>query len=188
VKAALIHVQFETIHPFLDGNGRLGRLLITLLLCYQNVLQEPLLYLSLYFKQNREMYYDLLQGVRTRGDWESWLTFFLTGVSETATQAALTSRRMFYLFQEDQKKIESLGRSTGTTLQVFKKLQISPLANIARLAQEIGITISTVTAALNRLQELEIVREITSKRRRKLYSYMKYIYILSEGTEAIRRH
>src|SRR5437016_1062192 len=111
VKAALIHVQFETIHPFLDGNGRLGRLLITLLLCAEDVLQEPLLYLSLYFKQHRETYYDLLQQVRTEGDWESWLLFFLTGVYETANQAVRTSRSILELFQNDQQRIETLGRA-----------------------------------------------------------------------------
>lgn len=187
VKAALIHVQFETIHPFLDGNGRLGRLLITLLLCAQDILQEPLLYLSLYIKQNREVYYDLLQRVRTEGDWESWISFFLTGVCETATQAAQTSRSILHLFRDDQKKIESLGRSAGTTLQVFKKLQLMPLTNITRLAQEADITIPTVTASLGRLQELGIVHEITSKRRHRLYSYANYIYLLSEGTEVISK-
>jgi Fic family protein len=140
--------------------------------------------LSLYFKQHREEYYDLLQRVRTQGDWEGWLTFFLTGVYETASQ---TSKGMLSLFQEDQKKIESLGRSTGNTLQIFKKLQLMPLANINRLAQETGITIPTVTTSLRRLQELGIVREITNKHRNKLYSYTNYIYLLSEGTEAIRR-
>ncbi len=188
VKAALIHVQFETIHPFLDGNGRLGRLLITLFLCAQGILQEPLLYLSLYFKQNREVYYDLLQQVRTEGDWESWLSFFLTGIYETATQAAHTSKSILHLFQEDQKHIESLGRSAGTTLQVFKKLQLTPLINITRLAQEVEITIPTVTAALGRLQELGIVREITSKRRHKLYSYANYLHLLSDGTEVTKRY
>lgn len=187
VKAALIHVQFETIHPFLDGNGRLGRLLITLLLCAQGVLQEPLLYLSLYIKQNRETYYDLLQRVRTDGDWESWLSFFLTGVYETATQAALTSKSMLHLFQEDQRKIEALGRSTATALKIFKALQLIPLSNISRLAEETGITVPTVTTTLSRLQELGIVREITSKRRHKLYSYTNYIYLLSEGTEPLRQ-
>lgn len=187
VKAALIHVQFETIHPFLDGNGRLGRLLITLLLCAQGVLQEPLLYLSLYIKQNRETYYDLLQRVRTDGDWESWLSFFLTGVYETATQAALTSKSMLHLFQEDQRKIEALGRSTATALKIFKALQLVPLSNISRLAEETGITVPTVTTTLSRLQELGIVREITSKRRHKLYSYTNYIYLLSEGTEPLRQ-
>src|SRR5437870_13727585 len=107
--------QFETIHPFLDGNGRLGRLLITLLMCAEDVLQEPLLYLSLYFKQHREMYYDLLQRVRIEGDWESWLHFFLTGVYETAHQAVQTSRRILELFHHDQQRIEAFGKALGTT-------------------------------------------------------------------------
>ncbi len=187
IKAALVHVQFETIHPFLDGNGRLGRLLITLLLCAEGILQEPLLYLSLYFKQHRETYYDLLQRVRVEGDWESWLHFFLTGVYDTANQAVSTSRRILELFQNDQHNIETLGRSTGTTLQVFKILRSMPIISIARASQETNISIPTVTAILNRLQELGIVSEITKKRRDKLYSYEKCIRLLNEGTEPIRQ-
>ncbi len=187
VKAALVHVQFETIHPFLDGNGRLGRLLITLLLCAEDILQEPLLYLSLYIKQHRETYYDLLQRVRIEGDWESWLHFFLTGVNETANQAVQTSRRILGLFQSDQQRIETSGRSTGTILRIFKLLQSMPLINIMRASQEIHASIPTVTAAIARLEELGIVREITSKRRGKLYSYEKYLLLLNEGTEPIRQ-
>src|SRR5216684_939108 len=183
VKAALVHVQFETIHPFLDGNGRLGRLLITLLLCAEDVLQEPLLYLSLYFKQHRETYYDLLHRVRTEGDWESWLQFFLTGVYETANQAAQTTRRILELFQSDQQHIETSGRSIGTTLRIFKLFQSMPLISITRASQETHASIPTVTAALARLQELGIVREITNKRRAKLYSYEQYLLLLNEGTE-----
>lgn len=185
VKAALIHVQFETIHPFLDGNGRLGRLLITLLLCAEGTLQEPLLYLSLYFKQHRETYYELLQRVRSEGDWESWLHFFLTGVYETATQAVKTSKSILDLFQSDQQRIETAGRSLGTTLRVFKLLQSMPLTSIAGASQEVQLSIPTVTSALNRLQELGIVREITSKRRDKLYSYERCIHLLNEGTEPL---
>ncbi len=187
VKAALIHVQFETIHPFLDGNGRLGRLLITLLLCAEDVLQEPLLYLSLYFKQHREAYYDLLQRVRTEGDWEEWLLFFLTGVHETADQAVQTSRRILELFQNDQERIETFGRSLSTTLRVYKLLQSMPLITIPKASQEIAVSIPTVTAALTRLEELGVVHEITNRRRDKLYSYEKYIRLLNEGTEPIRR-
>ena len=186
VKAALVHVQFETIHPFLDGNGRLGRLLITLLLCAEGILQEPLLYISLYFKQHRETYYDLLQKVRVEGDWESWLHFFLTGVRDTADQAVRTSRNILELFQNDQQAIVTLGRSTGTTLRVFKLLQSLPLISIGRAAKETGISIPTVTATFKRLQELGIVREITSRQRDKLYSYEKCIRIISEGTETVR--
>jgi len=162
------------------------RLLITLLLCAEGVLQEPLLYLSLYFKQHREAYYDLLQRVRTEGDWESWLLFFLTGVYETANQAVYTTRKILELFQEDQQRIETLGRSLGTTLYVFKLLQSMPLITIPRASQETTISVPTVTAALARLEELGIVREITSRRRDKLYSYEKYIHLLAEGTEPIR--
>ncbi len=187
VKAALVHMQFETIHPFLDGNGRLGRLLITLLLCAEGVLQEPLLYLSLYFKHHREAYYDLLQRVRTEGDWESWLLFFLTGVFETANQAVHSSRKILELFQNDQMRIETLGRSLGTTLRIYKLLQSMPLIAIPRASQETAISVPTVTAALARLEELGIVREITNKRRDKLYSYERYIQLLNEGTEPIKR-
>lgn len=187
VKAALVHVQFETIHPFLDGNGRLGRLLITLLLCAEGVLQEPLLYLSLYFKQHREAYYDLLQRVRVEGDWESWLHFFLTGVFETASQAVQTSRSILEIFQDDQMRIEAMGRSLSTTLRIYKLLQSQPLIMIPHAAQETGISVPTVTAALTRLAELGIVREITGKRRDQLYSYEKYLQLLSEGTEPIKR-
>lgn len=187
VKAALVHAQFETIHPFLDGNGRLGRLLITLLLCAERILQEPLLYLSLYIKQHREAYYDLLQRVRTEGDWESWLHFFLTGVYDTANQAVSTSRKILELFQNDQMRIQTVGRSLGTTLQVYTLLQSLPLVTIPRASQETGISVPTVTAALTRLEGLGIVREITSKRRDKLYSYEKYIHLLNEGTEPLKR-
>lgn len=186
VKAALIHVQFETIHPFLDGNGRLGRLLITLLLCAEGVLQEPLLYLSLYIKQHREAYYDLLQRVRTEGDWESWLLFFLSGVYETANQAVQTSRKILELFQNDQRRIEMVGRSLATTLRVYKLLQSTPLITIPKASQGTAISIPTVSAALTRLEDLGIVHEITSRRRDKLYSYVEYIRLLNEGTEPIR--
>jgi cell filamentation protein, protein adenylyltransferase len=187
VKAALVHVQFETIHPFLDGNGRVGRLLITLFLCAEGILQEPMLYLSLYFKQHREIYYDLLERVRTDGNWESWLHFFLTGLYETATQAARTSKNILELFQNDQRSVETSGRSLGTTFRVFKLLQSTPLITIARASQETQISVPTVTAALTRLQELGIVREITNKRRDKLFSYENYLRLLNEGTEPLRR-
>ncbi len=185
IKAALIHVQFETIHPFLDGNGRLGRLLITLLLCAEGVLHEPLLYLSLYFKQHRETYYDLLQRVRLEGDWESWLLFFLTGVHETANQAVETSKSVLELFQHDQQRIEMLKRSSSTIVQVFKLLRSMPLAHIPRIAHELNISVPTVTTAVGQLEELGIVREITNRRRYKLYSYERLIKILSEGTEPL---
>ena len=130
VRAGLVHVQFETIHPFLDGNGRLGRLLITFLLCAQGALREPILYLSLYFKTNRAAYYELLDRVRTKGDWEAWLDFFLIGVRDTADQAADAAREILDLFNRDQKKIETLGRPAASVLRVFQHMQRNPIIAI----------------------------------------------------------
>src|SRR5688572_875961 len=126
VKAALAHVQFETIHPFLDGNGRLGRLLITLALVAEGVLREPLLYLSLYLKANRATYYELLQRVRTQGEWEPWVSFFARGVQETAEGAVSTARRLAQVFAEDRLRIEALGRIAGSALRVHHALQLHP--------------------------------------------------------------
>jgi Fic family protein len=122
IKAALIHVQFESIHTFLDGNGRLGRLLITFLLCAQGALKEPILYLSLFFKSNRQQYYDLLQRVREQGDWEAWLEFFLMGVKETSEQAADTAKLILELFEKDRRRIERLGRPAASALRVHRYL------------------------------------------------------------------
>jgi Fic family protein len=121
IKAGLVHVQFETIHPFLDGYGRLGRLLIAFLLC-GGVLREPILYLSLYFKQHRSAYYDLLNRVRTNGDWEARLCFFLTGVRDTAEQSASAARRILAVFEEHRRKIEALGRPAASVLRVFEHM------------------------------------------------------------------
>lgn len=186
VKAALAHVQFETIHPFLDGNGRLGRLLITFLLCAENVLQEPLLYLSLYFKQNREAYYGHLQTVRQTGDWESWLRFFLTGIRETSEQAVATARRLRTLFAEDAARLTGLGRAGGTAFRVHQQLQIQPIASVSRMAEAVGISINTARASLELLQKPGIVRELTGGKYGRLYAYDQHLAILNEGTEPIR--
>jgi cell filamentation protein, protein adenylyltransferase len=139
VKTALVHVQFETIHPFLDGNGRLGRLLITFLLCVARAIGEPILYLSLYFKTNRQRYYELLDRVRTSGDWETWLEFFLTGVKETAQQAADTSREILKLIEKDRQKIEELGRPAGSVLRVHLHLQRKPIITIPATAEQLSL-------------------------------------------------
>ena len=140
VKAGLVHVQFETIHPFLDGNGRLGRLLITFLLCAQDVIREPILYLSLYFKTHRSAYYELLDRVRAKGDWEAWLDFFLTGVKETADQAASAARQIVALFEQHEKQINALGRPAASVLRVFQHMQRNPIVSIPAAAQKIGIS------------------------------------------------
>jgi Fic family protein len=183
IKAALAHVQFETIHPFLDGNGRLGRLLITLLLCAEEALSEPMLYLSLYFKQHRSLYYDLLQHVRLEGDWEAWLRFFMEGVAEAAEQASSTAGRILDQFALDQAKIDTLGRAAGSALRVHQLLRQRPLLFITRTAAELDLTRPTVSAALDHLTRLGIVREVTGRRRERLFAYHDYLAILNEGTD-----
>jgi Fic family protein len=185
IKAALAHVQFETIHPFLDGNGRVGRLLITFLLCAEGALTEPLLYLSLFFKQNRQRYYDLLQRVRLEGDWEEWLRFFLTGVATTAEQATQTARRILDLFERDRSRIEALGRTAGSTLRVHEMMRRHPLLGAGRIAEALTMTPPTVNAALARLAEMGIAREVTGRRWGRLFAYDDYLAILSEGTEPL---
>ena len=182
LKAALAHVQFETIHPFLDGNGRLGRLLITLLLVSDGVLQEPLLYLSLYFKANRQTYYDLLQRVRTDGDWEAWISFFMRGVKETAEGAVTTAQRLAKLFKEDRERIEKLGRVAGSALRVHYALQQHPIQTINTATERSGLTVPTVTAVMKLLESAGIVRELTGKQRGRVFGYDRYLQILNEGT------
>ena len=183
VRAGLAHVQFETIHPFLDGNGRVGRLLITFLLCHEGVLQEPLLYLSLYFKEHRQEYYALLNDVRRNGDWETWLIFFLEGVKQTADGAVATARRLVALFQQDQDAIRQLGRAAGSALRVHQALKEQPIATIANICKHTGLSFPAVSSAMARLLALGLVREITGRDRNRVFIYDRYLAILSEGTE-----
>jgi Fic family protein len=182
LKAALMHVQFETIHPFLDGNGRLGRLLITLLLCEQKVLKEPMLYLSLYFKTHRQYYYELLNRVRTTGDWEAWLDFFAEAVIAVATQAVETAQKLLNVSETHKLKIGGLGRAATSALHVHQTLMEHPVATSKWLVEKTGITPATVNKALAHLVQLGIVREITDRKRNRLFSYTGYIEILNEGT------
>jgi len=183
IKAALAHVQFESIHPFQDGNGRLGRLLITFLLCAEEALSEPLLYLSLYFKTRRAEYYELLQRVRTEGDWESWLSFFLTGVKETAEGAASTAKRILDLFARDRARVETLGRAAGSTLRVHESMRKRPFLSIPRAVAELGLSAPTITGALQGLQRLNMVTEVTGRPRNRIFVYNDYLTILNEGTQ-----
>lgn len=182
LKAALVHVQFETIHPFLDGNGRLGRLLITLLLCEQKVLKEPILYLSLYFKTHRQYYYELLNRVRITGDWEAWLDFFAEAVITVATQAVETAQKLLQLSDNDKLRVIGLGRAAESTLQVHRALMEHPVATSNWLVKKTGVTPATVNKALLHLVQLGIVREVTARKRNRLFSYTGYIDILNEGT------
>jgi Fic family protein len=182
-KAAMSHAQFETIHPFLDGNGRLGRLLITLLLCAEGALQEPLLYLSLYFKKKRTDYYSLLQNVRETGDWESWVAFFLRGIKETSEQAIQVAKQLVQLFEHDRRKIQGLGKAAGSALRVHHVLQHSPIATIKKVTRLTGLSFPTVKSSFDNLSGLEIVSGLPKKSRSRLYSYKQYIDLLNEGTE-----
>jgi Fic family protein len=183
LKAALAHVQFETIHPFLDGNGRLGRLLITLLLCEQKVLQEPMLYLSLYFKMHRQYYYELLNNVRLTGDWEAWLNFFAEAIIVTSTQAVESAQQLLDLSNRDREKISGLGRAAASTLQIHRVLMEHPITTSGQLVKKTGISPATVNKTLVHLEQLGIVRELTAQKRNRLFSYAGYVEIMSRGTE-----
>lgn len=183
VKAALAHLQFETIHPFLDGNGRIGRLLITLLLCHEGILREPLLYSSLYFKQNRNHYYAELNEARMSGDFERWLDFFATAIRVSAEQATTTGLRISAVFREDRNRVREMGRQAPTILLVQEALQAKPLATIATLTLSTGFTTPTVTQALGELQKLGIVRETTGRARGRIFAYVRYLDALNAESE-----
>jgi Fic family protein len=183
IRAALAHAQFETIHPFLEGNGRIGRLLITLLLCTEDMISQPTLYLSLHFKTYRADSYDWLQRVRRTGDWEGWVKFFLKGVIATSDQAVETAHRIQDLFKEDQQKVETLGRASGSALRLFQELQRRPLQTIGLASRSTGLSAPTVTEALLHLVRLGIVEEVTGRKRRRIYVYRRYLKELEQGTE-----
>jgi Fic family protein len=183
VKAALAHVQFETIHPFLDGNGRVGRLLITFLLCHAGVLREPLLYLSLYLKQYREEYYRLLEAVRREGDWEAWVAFFLEGVAQTGAGAVGTARRLVTLFEEDRTRLQGQGRRAGSALRVHDALKARPLVTLQEVARRADLSFPAAAAGMDVLVELGVARELTGKKRNRVFVYDRYLALLGEGTE-----
>jgi len=185
VRAGLAHVQFETIHPFLDGNGRIGRLLITFLLCEAGVLHEPLLYLSLYLKQHRAEYYGLLDLVRKNGDCEAWLGFFLEGVRVTAEGAVSTAHRLTALFQEDRARIEGVGRRAGSALRVHEALKQRPVTSIREVTERTGLSFPTASTAMDQLAGLGVARELTGRRRNRAFVYDRYLAILNEGTEPV---
>jgi Fic family protein len=185
IKAGLLHVQFETIHPFLDGNGRIGRLLVTLYLCVNGVLRKPLLYLSLYLKTHRADYYRLLQEVREHGAWEAWLDFFLTGVADTANQAFDAATRIVALFKQDRERITGESDRAGSALRIHDLLQEHPYLTANLLVERTGLSAPTVNAALADLERLGIVEEVTGRRRGRVFGYRRYLAILSEGTDPL---
>ena len=186
VKAALVHVQFETIHPFLDGNGRLGRLLITLMLTASGVLAEPILYLSLYFKEHRQTYYDLLSAVRSKGDWEAWCEFMLEGVCTTAGKATTEAKKIIDLLETDRARIGALGRAAGTAYKIHAYLLKRPFLLIANAAEELNLSVPTITNAVQKLVTIGLLEELTGRPRNRLFSYKAYLEILASGTDPIK--
>jgi Fic family protein len=183
VRAALVHVQFETIHPYLDGNGRIGRLLITLLLEHWKLLSEPLLYLSLFFKRHRAEYYRLLNSVRLEGDWESWVSFFLEGVSTIADEAADTARDLFVLVNKDRARILSASNASVMAARLLDQLPSHPMVTIPTVVKLLETTKPTATKAVGVLEQLGVLRETTGRRRARTFSYSAYLDLLRTGTE-----
>jgi Fic family protein len=184
LRAALAHVQFETIHPFLDGNGRLGRLLIVLLLHHGELLSQPLLYLSLYFKQHRSLYYELLDRVRAEGDWETWVDFFLEGVYFTASAAVQMVQRLTALFNQDMSRIsQQVGGSAATVrsaLAVLAVLRDRPLCSLKEIANRSKLSVPTISKAVQTLVNAGLVHELTGQRRNRVFVYTAYLNILNE--------
>ena len=185
LRAGLAHVQFETIHPFLDGNGRVGRLLIVLMLCHERVLHEPLLYLSLFFKRHRDDYYALLNDVRRTGDWEAWLEFFLDGVAQTSEEAVSTAQRLLSLFEDDRTRIEQEGRAAGSALRVHQAMQERPIVSLQMLVERTRLSFPAASAGMKILESLGVAQELTGRKRHRLFGYGRYLDILGEGTEPL---
>ena len=183
IQCALLHVQFKTIHPFLDGNGRIGRLLITLLLVERGVLKQPMLYMSLYLKQHRDRYYELLQRVRMQGEWEEWIDFFLQGVSSTSEKAVTLAADILELFRKHELLVKNSGPRKSSAIQVLHQLQKTPYTSPTRLAQKTGLSFNTVGAALADLQALQLIVEMIPRPGR-LVCYLPYLRLLEEGTAA----
>lgn len=181
IKAALAHIQFESIHPFLDGNGRLGRLLVTFLLCSEDVLEDPLLYLSLYFKTHRDEYYKHLQMVRSKGFWKEWLLFFLEGVRHTSQQAFESAKAIVTITENHRERINVAGRKAGSMLSVYEILRQHPIISSKELTRLSSLSAPAVNSAIEGLVGMGIVKEITGKRRDRVFVYDKYLHILSEG-------
>lgn len=187
VRAGLAHAQFETIHPFLDGNGRVGRLLVTFLLCAGGALVQPLLYLSLHLKTHRARYYELLQRVRTHGEWEEWLLFFLDGVAQVSEQATDTARRLVSLFEADRQRILARGQGAASLLRVHDLLRQRAATTVTHAARETTLSFPTVATAMRTLETLGVAREVTGRQRDRIYVYDRLVAILSEGTEPLPR-
>ncbi|EFQ24813.1 filamentation induced by cAMP protein Fic [Aminomonas paucivorans DSM 12260] len=184
IRLGLLHAQFETIHPFLDGNGRVGRLLITFLLCQKEILQRPLLYLSIFFKRNRQEYYDRLQAIRDRGDWEGWIRFFLRGIYEVSQEATETARRIVALRERHREQIlNRLGGKAPNGLKLLEVLYRMPYMTVSRASEEIGVSFAAANSLARSLREAGLLAEVTAQRRNRLFRYEEYLKLFGEGTE-----
>ena len=180
VEIGLAHAQFETIHPFLDGNGRVGRLLITFLLCERDVLQQPVLYISHFFRKHRQRYYDTLQAIRTDGDWEAWLKFFLQGVAEVADEATETARLIVDLRERHRALIiDRFGRVAGNGLRVLERLYTAPIITVKGVAEVTGTSFTAANELMGRLVDHEILREVTGQARNRRFRYDSYVRLFS---------
>jgi Fic family protein len=183
IKIGLAHAQFETIHPFLDGNGRVGRLLITFLLCEREVLLKPVLYLSHYFKQHRQEYYDCLQAVRDEGDWERWLLFFLRGLYDVSQQATETARQILLLRERHRELItDKLGRAAGNGHRLLEQLYTTPIVSVTEVQDLIGTTYPAANNLMRQFAKYGLVREMTGQRRHRRFVYQDYISLFHDGT------
>ena len=182
-KAGLVHLQFETLHPFLDGNGRVGRLLVILLLMSEGVLSQPLLYVSLYLKTHRRHYYELLNTVREKGDWESWLSFFAKAIEVSAISAVKTAKKLLDRVKQDAATIDRQGRSRANLARVHQQFQQRPIGDSRSLIAATNLAPATIQTILKKLCELDILSEISGKKRDRIYAYKAIVDILSEGDE-----
>jgi Fic family protein len=182
IKVGMAHAQFETIHPFLDGNGRVGRLLITFLLCENKILKRPLLYLSHYFKRNRAEYYDRLQAIRERGSWEAWLKFFLRGVSEVADEAAATARRIVTLREEHRNLVTvRLGRGTARALKLLESFYFRPIVSVHSIATDTGLSYANANTLVKQFVEIGLLKETTGQKRHRRFAYDPYLTLFADS-------
>jgi Fic family protein len=182
IKVGLAHSQFETIHPFLDGNGRTGRLLITFLLCEQNILQRPLLYISHYFKKYRSEYYDRLQAVRDSGNWESWLKFFLRGVYEVAQEAAATARKIVNLKEEHRQLVlNAMGRRSGNAIALLESLYFRPIFTVEHVEEITNLSYPNANSLIKALSDIGLLEEITGQKRNRAFSYAPYLAVFRDS-------
>lgn len=181
LKVGLVHAQFETIHPFLDGNGRAGRLLITFLLCERGILKRPLLYLSAYFKQHRTEYYDRLQAVRERGEWEAWLKFFFRGITEVSRDATSTVRRIVELREQHRRLLqEKLGKGAGRALLLLDRFYVQPVVKVQTVAEGTKLSFTRANELVKQLVRLDLLRETTGGHRNRVFAYEPYLAIFAK--------